>query len=264
MVLKFYTYISLFISFISYSQEHINVEYKVSPNNFLIESQLSSVKDKIVQDSSILKEEGIKFEAFETFKKSFQLLDQMVMYLKATKKESYYWGENRLSSDYDVLAYKTAEIMIDGKSKFYTSLDENLVLKWKNIFGENFIIEINLNENNWKLTKEAKLIGNYRCLKAISTYVISNSKGNFTKQVTAWYCPEIPYNFGPKNYSGLPGLILELIDDKIIYTANNISFKSDEVEINQLPKGKHITQEKLDAIAEKLMEERKQESIQRN
>lgn len=260
--MRLYIYISIFICSFSYSQEYINVDYQVSPNNLLIEGQLSTVKGKIVQDS-VVKDEEIKLKAFEAFKKSFQLLNQMVMHLKATKKEAYYWGENRLSSDYDILAYKTAEIMIDGKSKFYTSQDDNLVLKWKNIFGENFIIKTYLNENNWKLTKETKLIGNYRCLKAISTYTVSNSRGNFTKQVTAWYCPEIPYNFGPKNYSGLPGLILELIDDKIIYTASNISIKSGEVKINQLPKGKYITQKELDAIAENLIKEREQ-MLQRN
>ncbi|MCB0439457.1 MAG: GLPGLI family protein, partial [Mangrovimonas sp.] len=130
--------------------------------------------------------------------------------------------------------------------------------KWKNIFGESFVIKTSLNENKWKLTKESKLIGNYYCLKATISYVVSNSQGDFTKQVVAWYCPEIPYNFGPKNYSGLPGLILELTDDKIIYTVKNIDFKSGEVEINQLPKGKYITQEELNKMAKKLIEERNQ------
>ncbi|MCB0426014.1 MAG: GLPGLI family protein [Mangrovimonas sp.] len=257
MILRQVVFLFFLTTFLSHSQEYVRVDYKVSPNTHLIEKQLSKTKDKFVNDS-ISKEGEVKLKIFDSFKKSFQLINQMEMHLQATRKESYYWGENRLTSDYDPIAYKTAETMIGSNSKYYTNLEENVVLKWKNIFGESFVIKTSLNENKWKLTKESKLIGNYYCLKATISYVVSNSQGDFTKQVVAWYCPEIPYNFGPKNYSGLPGLILELTDDKIIYTVKNIDFKSGEVEINQLPKGKYITQEELNKMAKKLIEERNQ------
>ena len=36
------------------------------------------------------------------------------------------------------------------------------------------------------------------------------------KKVTAWYTPDIPVNVGPLNYWGLPGLILEIQEEKRI------------------------------------------------
>jgi GLPGLI family protein len=35
--------------------------------------------------------------------------------------------------------------------------------------------------------------------------------------ITAWYTPEIPVNQGPENYWGLPGLILEINDVRLLF-----------------------------------------------
>ena len=42
--------------------------------------------------------------------------------------------------------------------------------------------------------------------------------------IEAWFTPQINHSFGPKGYHGLPGLILELIqNNKIAYTATSIN-----------------------------------------
>jgi len=63
---------------------------------------------------------------------------------------------------------------------------------------------------NWIITTETKKIGNFLCYKATLIDVVENSKGRFEHPVIAWFCPEIPYNFGPLKFGGLPGLIVEL------------------------------------------------------
>lgn len=59
---------------------------------------------------------------------------------------------------------------------------------------------------NWKLVNETKVINTINCKKAEVTF-----KG---RNWIAWYSPEIPLPYGPYKFSGLPGLIIKITDDK--------------------------------------------------
>src|SRR5690606_24946090 len=78
----------------------------------------------------------------------------------------------------------------------------------------------------WELIDEQKKIGNYVCYKANSEMVIKNTQGNFHRKVVAWYCPDIPVDYGPSRFGGLPGLILEVDDGEMHYKAMNIQFRN--------------------------------------
>ncbi|MBF4464549.1 GLPGLI family protein [Flavobacterium sp. LC2016-12] len=83
---------------------------------------------------------------------------------------------------------------------------------------------------NWKLINETKKIGNFTCKKA-STFF----RG---RNYTAWYNPEIAVPFGPWKFQGLPGLILEVSDDKKMY---KWYFKSIEYPTNSKETVKYIS-----------------------
>ncbi len=74
------------------------------------------------------------------------------------------------------------------------------------IEGVNFGYSEKLPPMNWKITNEKKNILNYECLKA-ETYFGG-------RKFIAWYTVQIPINDGPYKFSGLPGLIFEVYDDK--------------------------------------------------
>lgn len=59
---------------------------------------------------------------------------------------------------------------------------------------------------NWKLIDETKIINTINCKKAEVTF-----KG---RNWIAWYSPDIPFPYGPMKFSGLPGLIVKITDDK--------------------------------------------------
>ncbi|MFP3599211.1 GLPGLI family protein [Chryseobacterium sp. SIMBA_029] len=59
---------------------------------------------------------------------------------------------------------------------------------------------------NWKLIDETKIINTITCKKAEVTF-----KG---RNWTAWYSTDIPFPYGPYKFSGLPGLIIKITDDK--------------------------------------------------
>lgn len=67
----------------------------------------------------------------------------------------------------------------------------------------------NQNELNWIIHPEKREIKGYTVQKATTTYGGRNW--------TAWFAPEIPLNFGPHVFQGLPGLIIKVLDTKNHY-----------------------------------------------
>lgn len=59
---------------------------------------------------------------------------------------------------------------------------------------------------DWELINETKIINTINCKKAKVTY-----KG---RNWIVWYSTEIPFPYGPYKFSGLPGLIVKITEDK--------------------------------------------------
>ncbi|UBZ12186.1 GLPGLI family protein [Leeuwenhoekiella palythoae] len=106
----------------------------------------------------------------------------------------------------------------------------------------NVLVEESLPQ--WNLLDETKRIGKYAVYKAKGYKMVEGSSGFVKRDFTAWYTPEIPVQYGPYLYSGLPGLILEVqVGEDLVFKATAIAINGDEaVEIN-IPKHKIITRE---------------------
>lgn len=229
--------LSFSIAIYGYGQQNsVEVTYKVD----LVETEVSEV----LKDIYKIAYDNVKFIDFK---------------LLGYAKESLFYREKLLTND----AEKGADIaltILGAKGKFFTNLENGLVYEDLPAFGEKFIVKHPVITNGWKLTKDSKSIGKYLCYKATTTYVVNNSKGRFEFPVIAWYAPEINLPFGPKNYSGLPGLILELHEKDRIFYADKISLGQLDEKQRKLiapPKGKKpITQAEFDAIGAKIAKER--------
>lgn len=116
-------------------------------------------------------------------------------------------------------------------------------------FDENeFVIE-NKVFDSWELKNETKEIQGFTCYKAVGFNIINTSKGEGKREITAWYCPELPYSFGPNGYGGLPGLILELQAGEVLFGATKISLNQEVKDIDSTKlKGKKITAEEYSKI----------------
>jgi len=87
-------------------------------------------------------------------------------------------------------------------------------------------------------------------------------KGDYYRtKAIVWFAPEIPSNFGPKNYVGLPGLVLEVERDMFTLTATKINLNPDkEIKIKRVKSNeKIITREESRARIKQIEEDRRKE-----
>ncbi len=154
----------------------------------------------------------------------------------------------------------------DLKNKTYTIQQD--------VMGKDFFVKDSLVKLDWKLESETKQIGAYLCYKATVLVPISEKeRKNYEEQkaeqekaatqlleikepqpklVTAWYTTEIPVNQGPEKFWGLPGLILELSDDKTVILCSNVVLNSKESTVTKLPKkAKIISKTQFAKLVEK-------------
>ena len=232
--IKIKSFIILFLlSLICYSQELVgeitykyNVKESFINNDFLNESEDKSSKDMI------------EF-FYRSLKNNVDIIEFTLVF---NKEESFYTMNEMLTLDND-REYKSAIIFTRGKEKIYLNKHENKKLMATDTYG-NFIVESEIDNFDWKITTETKQVMGYQCYKA--TGLISNKK---YPDVVAWFTTQIPVNIGPKNYAGLPGLILELEEGQLIYYASKIKLNpKKKVKIKRPEKGEVVTAKKYDSI----------------
>jgi len=145
--------------------------------------------------------------------------------------ESIYKVIEKMDSEADS-KINLAKSVAGGDDIYYSNNQTNSSFYQKEDGGELWLV--NYKKEIWNLTQETKNIGNYLCYKAIL-----GKQNNF-----AWYAPEIPVNFGPKNYHGLPGLVLEVQIGGLNIKATEIILNPNEQILIKKPiKGIEIEQE---------------------
>lgn len=163
----------------------------------------------------------------------------------------------------------------------YLNVKEQQSIVEDNIFGKEFLIVEPLVKPEWKLIDETKKIGDYNCFKAELVIPVSEKQKiayeDFLKKeekkpalfkmqkpedkvVTVWYSPEIPVSFGPDNYWGLPGLILEVNDGTNILLCSKVTLSTkDKAKIKAPKNGEKVNQKKFDEIQKKKEDSMKNE-----
>lgn len=171
--------------------------------------------------------------------------------LKVKNNESLFFAENKM--DIENQSMKSALSLGDTKGIFYMDIVSKEILNNKESYGELFIIQSSLNDRIWTITNENKKIGEYNCFKATSLKTVENPKGIFKHVVEAWFTPDIPLNFGPAGYGGLPGLIVELKYQNIRFILSKIEInKEDEIEIKKPTKGKLVSPKEFNEIGKEM------------
>lgn len=207
------------------------------------------------QDKKILVEYEVKvFEEENLFSDNSalkSLLNNAIKYsnslsfsLLINNDKSKFFCNQNLINDSNGYSEKHIFPFIGYIGKVYTS--SNYILKQHQIISENFYTKDSL-KDNWQITSQTKKIDGYLCYMAKNTYVVKNGEKQFNHKVIAWFCPDLPFAFGPNGYGNLPGLILELQVRNYLYGATKIDINSSLSfnEEDDLKNIKIITEEEL-------------------
>ena len=200
--------------------------------------------------------------------------------LTFNKTECLYEEEQKLEEPKPSNGTSFSITFSGGGKKYLNTKDKNSIVE-DEIFGREFLIVEPLVQPEWKLIDETKKIGDYNCFKAELTIPVSEKQKKeyeeFLKKeekkpalfkmekpedkvITAWYTPEIPVNFGPDNYWGLPGLILEVSEEKLIILCSKVVLSNKEKTKIKAPNtGEKVSQKKFDEIQKKKTDSMKDE-----
>ena len=158
----------------------------------------------------------------------------------------------------------------DNIGKLYKNIQDKVTVNETEMMGKFFLITDPIENPKWKMTGETKQIGQYTCYKAtyekeVQEVVFSfgsqaqgqNNKKTKKVEVVAWFTPEIPVATGPSWYQGLPGLILEVSDDKTTTLCTKLVMNpNDKSKIKRPKRGKVINN--VDFVA--LQDQKRQEA----
>lgn len=170
----------------------------------------------------------------------------------------------------------------------YKNLKTNQIVEENEFFGKQFLVTDSIKTLDWQITKESKTIGQYIAFKATaikqvdpSDYSMARPKKKDEKEnaeiksdssqsqdpmdnieipeqveVTAWFTPQIPVSNGPGEFTGLPGLILELNVYRTTLLCSKIVMNPKEAEKIEAPtKGKKVTREEYVKIVKEKTDE---------
>lgn len=163
-------------------------------------------------------------------------------------KNSFYAKEHKMEIDKNEQSFDLISLFMGGvNANYFTDLNRKKINIEKQLSEVNYLISYSFLD--WKLLNETKKIGFNTVYKAIAIQEIYTRKGVEKQKIIAWYCPEIPLGFGPKEYCGLPGLVLEVNLGNINFVATKIKLNLKErVILNNPKKSKNITSEEYELL----------------
>lgn len=235
--------------------------------------------DKIKLDDGEKKEEDKELQ--EAVKLAMKKSSEKTYTLLFNRQEAVYEENEALEQPTNPNDGFSISVKMSGGGKKYINTKEKISLEEDEIFGKEFLIEEPLEQPKWQMVNETKKIGDYTCMKAELIIPVSEKQkqdySDFLKReekkpalfkmeepkdkvIVAWYTPEIPVSFGPNNYWGLPGLILEINEEHLVVLCSKVVLNSKEkLKIKRPNTGDKVSKKEFDRIQKKKMDSMKNE-----
>lgn len=261
----------LFVTTFSFAQEFQGKAYYFSKT--ILNGKLQ------VEDPGV--KEGMDPVMEKAFQEALKKASEKNYLLTFNKSECIYEQEQQLEKPKSVAGEMSISVSFsssEGK-KYINAKDKTSSIE-DEILGKEFLIVEPIEKPNWELVDESKKIGDYTCFKAKLLIPVSEKQKKeyeeFLKKeeiksslfkmeepkdktITAWYTPEIPVSFGPNNYWGLPGLILEINEPELIILCSKVALNTKGATIKVPNKGQKVSQKEFDAIQKKKYDSMKNE-----
>jgi len=239
--------------------------------------------------NSYFESDNFQAQAFYFSKERMDLGDWGSRLTEAQKKQVGERLKNRLEKTY-VLSFNKEESNFYEEEKIdalsgatdswgknftpgeqYKNVKSKMNIQQQELYGKRFIVKDSLLNINWQLSAETKVIGAYTCFRANALIPnkdlywfnfewddLKDQNENQVEltQVEAWYTLQIPVPHGPLEYSGLPGLILEVSANNTTILCSKIVLNPKEtIKINIPNKGDEVSKNEYKTIVKKKMKE---------
>ena len=196
--------------------------------------------------------------------------------LEFNSNESFFEEEERLDPNGSGGGFNWMQFVTGPEGgSIYKDLQSKIYINKKELYGKVFLVKDSIPESKWVLTGETRKIGIYNAYKATITKEVEErvmSFGNRSRStetppnpperktrdvvMSAWFTPEIPVSTGPSMYGGLPGLILEINDDRTTMLCTKVILNpKDKIKVKAPAKGKEVTSIEFEQIAKDKAEE---------
>lgn len=210
------------------------------------------VKYGFIQNSASEQDKLKSKELYNFLNKMNEMSLDLEFVLKFNFKESYFSLEEQMESDNQPMVISFAKNIVSKGAYYYNSSDD-ILLREANNFENYTLVKSKPSQKKWNMTKEKKRIDKYLCYKATQIKIVENNSGKHEFEIEAWYCPEIPVPFGPNEFNGLPGLILELKDSHYTLYAKKIKlYTKKELKIKRLESKNVISDREYDDYSKKI------------
>ncbi|MFY7728303.1 MAG: GLPGLI family protein [Flavobacterium sp.] len=120
------------------------------------------------------------------------------------------WAGQSVAENLKDMRIDQDALKVEASPCIKTDMKNKEILMHGGILKNWFLVKDNFVTFKWHITNESRQIGQYKCIKATTTY---RGRG-----WSAWFTPEIPSSFGPWKLRGLPGVIIEAVDESNRFT----------------------------------------------
>lgn len=140
--------------------------------------------------------------------------------LLINENSSFFKNMNKYIAD--SLEVEKVNVSVEDGMKYVTDFRETIGTTSAKIYVTTDINYVYYNYEepnnlNWKIKNEFKTVLGFKCQKAETT--------KYGRIWTAWFTTDIPFQYGPYKFNGLPGLITELYDTKDDYHYTLYTFR---------------------------------------
>ncbi|WP_052188168.1 GLPGLI family protein [Cellulophaga sp. Hel_I_12] len=195
MINRYYLFTFLIFSIFNLNAQNYELSYKV---------KVHKNKEKI---------EGVSKFTQDTF----YYMDSLKMKLFFNDYTSIFTYEllKKKSRDFPKALDMARKLIIGGTHCFHYDFMTKELYKVTEINNKNYIVKTESPIINWQILDEKKVILGYQCQKAVTLQKNTNRLGQEDDlEITAWFALDLAFPYGPKEYLGLPGIILELHEGK--------------------------------------------------
>jgi len=218
----------------------------------LIQSIAFSQTIEVDFDIKVFKKKGVLGDVSDFTLAVYHKLDSLEMKLVFNEQKSIFkppietgdWKERQI--------LKAARLFPIGITHTYMyDLKTQRSFQIKSFANTEYVVQSAYTPLEWKLSKEQKRILGHVCHKATTLKKRTDRLGQTEEiQVTAWYTSDFPQPFGPKDYIGLPGVVLELHEgvDRISFIANSIIVNTSEEVFDMPTDVKTLSEKEFDVI----------------